>query len=389
MSRKKGTITGTRNLNGMGNMYYNKVTGRYEYKLITNGRLRMATGKTAKVVNERKNALTGIPKNAKKIRLYSWIEDTWLPQIKPYVKSTTHKQYADTWKAYIKPNIKNVPLSTVCEDDMRIIVAKMSERGLSANSMKQMRKVLKLSLYYAIPKYLIVNPAAGIKLPEVQKKPPKTLKPAEIAKMFTFLRTSRWYWPLRFMLVTGLRRGEFLALKWSDIDEVNKVITVSDNLTNDGIGTPKSNKPHYVAYSEAAKLCIESFKTHLREELNPAVHVNEPDIIFVGKDGIPLRPQSLNNVFRRLKNHTGIEASPHSMRHTFVYYSKNKLSLSELKDNLGHDETTATIDIYGDMLFNTKIVAGKIDDAFSGLSYQEDKKDGKIIDFSVMKNRAK
>lgn len=67
MSRKKGTGTGTRNLNGMGNLYINKATGRIEYRIMQNGRLRVASGTSAKVVNERKKLLTGVTKVKQKV----------------------------------------------------------------------------------------------------------------------------------------------------------------------------------------------------------------------------------------------------------------------------------------------------------------------------------
>jgi integrase len=191
------------------------------------------------------------------------------------------------------------------------------------------------------------------------------------------------------MLVTGLRRGELLALKWSDIDEVNKVITVSDNLTNEGIGTTKSNKVHYVPLSNAAENCLKGFKKQLEKEGNPAIWINDLNLIFVGKEGKPIKPHSLNNVFRRIQN-IGVDASPHSMRHTFVYYSKNKLSLSELKDTLGHDESTSTLDIYGDMLFDASSVAHKIDAIFNDVKFKNTQvKANNIVSFEDLKKRAK
>jgi integrase len=117
----------------------------------------------------------------------------------------------------------------------------------------------------------------------------------------------------------------------------------------------------------AAIECINEFKKQLKNENNPAVFKNEPDIIFVGQKGKPIKSHSLNNVFNRIQKRTGIDVTPHSMRHSFVYYSKDRLSLSELKDALGHDATTSTLDIYGNMLGNTKAVAKKLDNAFDGL----------------------
>jgi integrase len=389
MPRQKGTGTGTRNLNGMGNLYFNKGTGRYEYRIMTNGRVRVATGTTPKEVNERKKQLVNTARTKQKIKFHSWVE-TWLTDyVKPYKKASTHKQYEDTWKCYIKPHIKNVPLSTVDAADIQKLIAGMHSKCMSANSMKQARKVLNLIFKQAIKeKYITANPAADIEIPAVQQKARKVLTKDELQRMFYFLRNSRWYWPLRFMLVTGLRRGELLALKWTDIDEARRVITVSDNLTKHGIGSTKSNKVHYVSYPKTAQRCLDEYKKVLEKEGNPSLF--RKGLIFTTKFGEPLKPQSLNNVFRRIQEGTQIEVSPHSMRHTFVYYSKNKLTLSELKDNLGHDETTATLDIYGDFLFDAEAVANKLDEAWQNVVSEDKPKEiKKVVNFGDIKKRKK
>lgn len=390
---RKGGEKKPRNLNGMGNLYFNKKTERYEYKIMVHGRIRMATGKTQKIVNERKKALEETPENKAKIKLYKWIE-TWLnTYVKPFKKASTHKQYEDTWKCYIRPYMKNVPLRTVTTMDLQMVIAELHNRKLSAYTMKQARKVMNLAFSRAKKeKYITSNPAEDIEIPDVQQKARKTLSIGELISIFNYLDGSRWYWPVMFMMVTGLRRGELLALKWSDIDEVNRIITVSDNLTDFGVGTTKSNKVHYVSLSKIAQKCLKEFKARLEKEANHVFSIDGYNgIIFVGRNGEPIKPHSFNNVFRRIQKYVGIEASPHSMRHTFVYYCKNKLSLAQLKDILGHDVTTNTLDIYGDMLFDTSEVAEKIDDAFDPVVSELGKKAvDNIVSFSdLLKRRAK
>lgn len=387
MSKKK---TGTRNMNGMGNVYKTKA-GRYEYRKMVDGELRVVTAKTPAELSERVKALSGMPMSKEKVKIYDWVEKWLSVYIKPLKKASTHKQYDDTWKCYIKPNIKNIYTRSIKPIDIQNIIAKMHEKGLSASTMKQVRKVLNLVFKKALSEKLIAeNPVKGVEIPDVQQKARKTLKVEELQKIFDYLQKSRWYWPLRFMLVTGVRRGELLALKWSDIDERERIITISDNNTDQGIGTTKSNKVHYVALSDMAVKCLNEFKKQLQKENNPAVFKNETDIIFVSRKGGPLKPHSLNNVFRRIEDNTDVDVSPHSMRHTFVYYSKNKLSLAELKDNLGHDVSTSTLDIYGVMLFDAKDVAKKLDQVFDGM-VSEDKPLAKavnnVVDFNDFKKQ--
>jgi integrase len=374
MSRDKNPegVRGTRNPNGMGNIYKNKKTGRIEFKRVVHGRAIMATGTTMKIVRERMKDLPDEPLNKEKMRFHDWILEWLRVYIKPFKKASTHDQYEDTFYCYIKPNSKNSLIRAVFPKDIMSIIATMHEKGLSANTMKQVVKVLRLAFKKAVKeKYIDKNKNPmddeDIVIPAVQQKPRKVLKLDEIQKVLDYLENSRWYWPLIFMMVTGLRRGETLGLKWSSIDYDNKLITVCDNNTTKGMGTEKSNKVHYAALSDTAKKCLDRFKEQLKNENNLAQYKNPDDLIFVSKQGTALRPHSLNNVFRRIQERAGVMVTPHSMRHSYVYYTKNKLSLSQLKDTLGHEISTSTLDIYGDMLFNSEEVASIIEASFKGV----------------------
>ena len=349
------------------------------------GELRFASSKTAAGLNERIKELSPIPASKEKVKLYDWIDTYLKVYVEPLRKASTHKQYKDTAECYIKPNIPNRYVKNIKKIDIQNIIAKLTKKGLSANTMKQVLKVLNLLFNQAIEdKITVENPVEEVEIPGIQQKPRKTLKIEELNRIFEYLKNSRWYWPIHFMLYTGLRRGELLGLKWSDIDEKQYIITVADNLTDEGIGSTKENKVHYVPLSNKAARCLEEFKKQLKKENNPAYFRNDTDIIFVSQKGKPLRPHSLNNVFRRIQDNLDIQASPHSMRHSFVYYNKNKLSLSELKDALGHEETTSTLDIYGTMLTDAKNVAKKIDETYGELENEMEEPEKKKIVGSVV-----
>jgi integrase len=398
MSREKNPegTKGTRNPNGMGNIYKNKKTDRIEFKKVIHGRAIMATGKTMKEVRHRMEELPDQPLNKDKMKVHDWIEKWLKIYVKPFKKESTHDQYEDTFKCYIKPNLKNMPIRSVRSKDIMEIFANMNEKGFSANTMKQVRKVLNLAFRKAVKdKYIskTQNPMddEDIEIPAVQLKPRKTLKITEIQAALDYLEDSRWKWPLIFMMVTGLRRGELLGLKWSNIDFDNKVITVCDNNTTKGMGTEKSNKVHYAVLSGMAKTCLDRFKERMKKENNLARHKNPEDLVFVSMQGTVLKPHSLNNVFRRIQERTGVMATPHSMRHSYVYYTKNKLSLSQLKDTLGHELTTSTLEIYGDMLFDPEEVASKIDESFKGVFDKPAPKVefDNVVSFESLKRKAK
>jgi integrase len=190
------------------------------------------------------------------------------------------------------------------------------------------------------------------------------------------------------MLVTGLRRGEVLALKYSDIDYKSRRIIVDESNSSSGIGDTKSAKVHYVPLSEEAIFFLSKQKEMLLERVNPALFntdLKKLDLIFPSENGHLMKPDSLNSVLDRINKKTGLHVTPHMFRHTFVYMSKGRMNLKELQEALGHDESTTTLDIYGTMLSDTKTAASKIDDVFKGLDDEKEKIEEKSKEIEIAK----
>jgi integrase len=217
------------------------------------------------------------------------------------------------------------------------------------------------------------NPVKDIEIPSKQAKPRKVLSHEELSKLFKSMQNSRWIWSIKFMLVTGMRRGEILALKWSDIDYGNKRITVDESNSVTGLGDTKT-KIHYIPLSDRAKSYLNSQRLLLESERNPEVLNKDSTIkeikgsacyVFPKKKGGMIKPNTFYHTMCRYAEAVGIKATPHCLRHTFVYLSRKTLSLKDLQNILGHDESTTTLDIYGDILDeSTDKTAKQIDEIF-------------------------
>jgi len=87
-------------------------------------------------------------------------------------------------------------------------------------------------------------------------------------------------------------------------------------------------------------------------------------------------------MMKRYTDKINLHASPHCLRHTFVFMSRKKLSLKELQYALGHDESTTTLDIYGDMIEDSNEEAANVlDNIFD----QMDEKLKEIEEVKVVK----
>lgn len=373
----------TRKPNGTGNIY-KRSDGRYEWKQMIDGEIRYASDISLSELQQKIKKISGKNINGDKTKLFDWME-RWLEKyVAPYKKPSTYNNYKFAYEKYISKYMKNIQLRHVGKSYVQDMITALLNDGYSSSLIKNVRKALSAAFISANEDEQIVdfNPTRDTKIPKGRKPVRKTLNLEELVIVIEKFSTSRWLYGILFMLATGLRRGELFALKWTDIDFKEKRIKIISNRTQYGEDTPKDNDYHYVPLTEHAKAYLSGWKNKLETEHNPAIYKNI-DTIFVTKEGMPLRPSSFNNILSKRK--FNFRVTPHMFRHTFVYLSKGKLSLSELQEALGHDQSTTTLDIYGLMLADTVSVADKIELAYQELDkdiLEKQKEQKKIIDFT-------
>lgn len=385
-----------RNPNGAGS-YSKRKDGRYMWRQKIDGKERTLYANSLKELQEKVKQTADLPITSNKLTVAEWF-DKWLEAyIKPLKKQATYDQYRIMYEQHIKPQIGHRKLSGIKSYDVQSVIAKMHERKLSHNSMKRVRSIINLAMTKAVDDKLIsTNPVVKIEIPTKQAKPIKVLQVEELIKLFKAMERSRWIWSIRFMLVTGLRRGELLALRWTDIDFKAKRLTVDKSNSLTGLGETKSAKVRYVPLSDKAINILHNQKRMLAKEFNPSLHnedLKKVALVFPSKNGTMMRPDSYYTMLRRFAEKAGIKASPHSLRHTFVYFTRHTLSLKDLQAVLGHDESTTTLDLYGDLINERTIeTAQQIDSVFAKVEEEmtrieeekqkkKDGKMGKVIEF--------
>jgi len=385
-----------RNPKGMGN--YTKLSdGRIRWKQTIDGETRQLTARTMAELQEKIKKIADLPIIKEKYKVEDWF-DKWLDiYIKPLKKAATYNQYNDIYKNHIKPIIGKRKITTIKSYDVQGIIAKMNEKELSSCTMKHARKIMNIAFSKAYKEKIIAeNPVIDIDIPVKQAKTRKVLTIQELEKLFKSLENSRWIWSVRFMLVTGLRRGELLALKWFNVDFENKRLTVDESNSSTGLGDTKSSKAHYVPLSDVAIEYLGYQKKMLEAEYNPILHNEElkkTGLVFPNQSGLMLHPTSYYTLIARASKRVGLKASPHCLRHTFVYMAREKLSLKELQYILGHDESTTTLDIYGDIINDsTEKTASRIDEIFDKVNSEiekigneKGKQKCKVIEFKRVK----
>jgi len=386
----------SRNPKGLGHYY--KKDGLFCWKYVRDGKPLYRSHKTEKGLQAKVKKVIGLAVCNDKTKVSKYFE-TWLDEfVQAMNKKATYDQYKFIYKIHIKPVIGDYNMSSITTTDIQKVILEMNKKkyekkdkagkvietkiGTSTKTMKHAKTVMNgaFTRAFKIDKIIPENPVKDILIPDKQPKKRKTLNTDELASFLTSLQGSRWLWSVKFALVTGVRRGELLALKWANIDWDNNRITIEESDSTSGLGDTKSARVHYVPLSQFGKVYLDKQLAMLLKEGNKVTiketgeHFEPKELkktdrlIFPKEIGEMVKPNTYYHMIVRYAKKSDIKVHPHCFRHTFVYNMRNKMSLKELQDALGHDESTTTLDIYGDMINDTTdAVASKIDMVYTGV----------------------
>jgi integrase len=162
---------------------------------------------------------------------------------------------------------------------------------------------------------------------------------------------------LELSAATGARRGEVLALRWSDIHGNDIVITRSLTQTRQTLefkGT-KSVRPRRVFLPGSVLISLAAHRTkqdEFRRQFGPEYRA-DLDLIFANPDGTPLRPNSVSASVSLLCRRLGLPkgVSLHTLRHSHgSVLLADGVDLATVSERLGHSSVRVTADIYSHAL---------------------------------------
>lgn len=169
-------------------------------------------------------------------------------------------------------------------------------------------------------------------------------------------------------ILTGLRQGEILALRWSDLDEFRALLFVVRAFHPEvGFTEPKSRT------SRRAVQLTPVLLDALLEQRQKA-NAGADDLIFPNKAGNPINHQNLTNrIFHPALERAGVKRIRfHDLRHTYAALMISMgANIKFLQRQMGHASITTTLDRYGHLLDE---VAGGVRVQLDAVVFDEDYK---------------
>lgn len=288
------------------------------------------------------------------------------------LKQTTFEQYEVLLRKYLYPVLGDTKLAELTTDRLQTLYNDMRKRELSASTIRTLNVIMHAGLKQAVWNGLLnKNVTEQVSLPKDEYKEMRALSKDEQRRLIENIQDDRMGTAILFCLMTGVRRGELLALRWSDIDlekriihirrTVNRVKNYEDGDTKTKLvvsdtKTVKSRRTLPIIDSLLDLLQTQKEKQNAEKLLAGDLYENN-DLVFSTETGKLIDPGNFNRTFARMIKRAGIEnASLHTLRHTFATRSLEAgVSMKVLQTLMGHSSMSVTSDVYSHVLGDTKM----------------------------------
>lgn len=354
MTYKKKNIRGTAYY--YHNVFIGKIEGQYKYKVIY--------GKTIKELESKINEFNlllyrGINPNAKKV-LLNELAEAFL-QSKPDVAESTLCQYRDLIGKYVSNTIGNKDIKKIVPFDLQSLLVDIQRQGKSKGTIKKVKclcqQIFDIAVSSGITAY---NPFVSVKIPKNAKETErKGIGELEQRLINTYWNGHKFGLIALFMLHTGVRKGELLALQWRDINFKEGYISISkavqygaDNNTPILKNSPKTKNG--VRRIPIASSLVTILNSQKKKSL--FVFPNANNQLMTNQEFKRGWNSFIKYLNFCLADERGIKESAfdliprftaHQLRHTYTSeLYKNGVGLKEMQHLLGHSELSTTLSIY-------------------------------------------
>ena len=329
----------------------------------------------------KKDAAKGLVKSTS--RRFGDYADQWLYTFKLHsVEDSSFDKYESAYLTHIKPAFGKMQLASIHSEQLQKLLVEKSQT-LSLTVVKIIYIILSEIFSYAHSEGdLSRNPMHNVKMPKKATfKPEREIVALESDEVRAVERIAEMKnkngrpcimqaHALVFLVHTGLRCGEFLALKWSDIDFESRIVTVNKNLSmvydrdKDGVRI-KHKKARIKCTKTASGNRIVPLNTKAIAALNSLKAVyREMDIVSdsvaVTRKGTTLSSDQLRRVLRRVLAYAGIDkpSTLHQLRHTFATQALNAgIPITVVSKWLGHANISVTYNTYIHVLESAEAAA--------------------------------
>jgi integrase len=359
-----------RNPNGAGTITKRK-DGRYQcavYVLQPDGTRarKFAYGKTWQECDTKRRELLakvdqGVPVPTRSAKLSDWLP-YWLDNIvKPRRKLSTYDKYETHVRLYLVPMLGSKRLESLAVADVRRLLTQLENKTTAATA-KESHRVLRTALSAACREELIARNVAG--LVEPPRASSRELSPWTLDETLDFLAASRkdpLYAAFVLAIAMGLRRGELVGLRWTDVDLDKRVLYIRQQTQRRrGVLYDDDTKNRRNRALPLPAMCIAPLRWHRMRQVAAKQRAGESwddgGYVFATRNGRPVEPRNVYRSFTRVAQSAGLRVIRlHDARHgCATLLTAAGVAPRVVMEILGHSQISITMDVYTHVVQDTQ-----------------------------------
>ena len=294
----------------------------------------------------------------------------WFEKHRVNLQPNTINGYKTIIDKHIIPALGNVKLKNLTATNLQNFYTMLiNQKDLSPKTVLYVHNVLKIALKDAVNNGLIhENVCTKVKTPKVKKYKPVLFTQEQMKQLINYIRGNKYEVEIILACTLGLRRGEILGLKFSDVDFERHTITIQRQVSI--VKTDQSPNTKGQKYYGLKQLKSESSYRVLSVSseieniiLNRKAYVNlqkskygkeyiDNDLICCLDNGDIMSPQTLYHAYKSILKKCELpENRFHDLRHCYATLCIDMgVNLKVLSQALGHSSTAVTDNVYADSI---------------------------------------
>lgn len=370
---------------GEGSWSYPK-DGGVRLKVMYDGKAKYFYGKSEAICLEKKRDFEALRKKGvdpdNEITVAKYVYN-WMKNVKAKkLKKRSYDRLESSIMTWVIPCLGDYKFNKLDSITIQIeLINHMQDKGKSLSSIKKAKDALNGAYVYAMKTRSVdYNPMDAVELPSPEEFDIKEIEYFNKEERKIFMETATSYcltgrqrytigWFLVLMLQTGLRIGEALAIKHSDINLDKRIIYIDSTIIsiknrNSKPGDlkwllidqplPKGNRNRYVHLNDMAIRAL--------WELNQQFSYEPNGYIIHNEDGQFYTFGQVDATFKKVLNRAGLQkCGVHSLRHSCaVALLEAKIPIETISDILGHSDISITYRVYAKVIEELKAEAMNI-----------------------------
>lgn len=281
----------------------------------------------------------------------------WLTDVKPSIRPSTYQSYAGHVNNHLIPAFGKIKLDKLSPADVRRMMRDLAAQKLSPRTITYARAVLRQALNQALKDGLVTrNVATLTDPPKAETYHVEPLTAVQARKLITESNKDRLGPLFAVAMMTGLRQGELLALRWQDVDLGGGMLTVRHTLTRvDGklaLTPPKTTKSRRTLNLPAAAVAAlkDQRKRQLAERLfaGSRWQGEQWNLVFASTIGTPLNPSNMVHRLQAILKEAKLPRQRfHDLRHCCAsLLLAQGVPAKTIMEQLGHSQISLTLNTY-------------------------------------------